>query len=272
MTESPVVVDLGRISGDFLVFGGAVSNLQALQSLLDYARSARIGPDRMIFTGDAVAYCGDPEAVVRLLDGKCHWLAGNCERQLAADADDCGCGFDEGSTCDRLAEEWFAFSRRNLSEWSRRRMDACPDVFIVETDIGRTAVIHGGLTDRSRFIWPSSGDEAFQEELEVIDDLCGHVDIVFAGHCGIAFQRQIGDRLWVNAGSIGMPPNDGRQDTRFVVVRDGRVVIVRLPYDSASAFERMEWLGVSKEYAQTLLSGIWPSQDVLPEELKLFPG
>src|SRR5262249_6191085 len=46
-----------------------------------------------------------PEETVSVLrDWGCHVIAGNCEEQLAAGGADCGCGFPEGSACDRLSK------------------------------------------------------------------------------------------------------------------------------------------------------------------------
>ncbi|WP_425070852.1 metallophosphoesterase family protein [Sagittula sp. S175] len=87
-----------------MVFGGPVSNLQAVQALRAEAAARGIPAERVVCTGDVVAYCGDPAATVaEVRDWGCHVLAGNCERQLAENAEDCGCGFDEGSTCDVLS-------------------------------------------------------------------------------------------------------------------------------------------------------------------------
>ena len=96
--------DLGVLDGDLLLFGGPYSNLQATQAVLTQANVRGIAADHVICTGDIVAYCGAPVATlaaVRAFDGVV--LAGNCEVQLAQDADDCGCGFEDGSTCDRLS-------------------------------------------------------------------------------------------------------------------------------------------------------------------------
>ncbi len=83
-----------RFDGPALVFGGPYSNLQATTAVLAEAGRLGIPPERIICTGDLVAYCGDPNATIELVRrSDIHVVMGNCDEQLARDAQDCGCGF-----------------------------------------------------------------------------------------------------------------------------------------------------------------------------------
>lgn len=63
-----------------VVFGGSYSNLEATRSLLASARRLGVGPERIVCTGDTVAYCADPVATVALLrEAGVHVVMGNCE-------------------------------------------------------------------------------------------------------------------------------------------------------------------------------------------------
>ena len=100
--------DLGELHGPVLVFGGSYSNLQATEALLAEAQRRAIAPGNLICSGDVVAYCADgPATVAAIRMSGCVVVAGNCERQLAAGAQDCGCGFEDGSACDLLSMCWF---------------------------------------------------------------------------------------------------------------------------------------------------------------------
>jgi hypothetical protein len=66
-----------------------------------------------------------------------------------------------------------------------------------------------------------------------------------------------------------MPEHDGRQETRFVMLRDGNAEIRELSYDAHAAFVAMQAVGLRQGYDRALLSGYWPSEDVLPQELRL---
>lgn len=265
-----IVTELGGISGRLLVFGGVYSNLQALGALRDWAEAAGIAPSQVICTGDVVAYGADPAACVALVrDWGVTVVAGNVERQLAAGAMDCGCGFDEGSTCDGLSAGWYAHADAGCDSVARRWMATLPDFVTFRHGDRRCAVLHGGASDIARFLWPVSPETEFAAERTVLERHCGPVDMVLAGHCGIAYARRLGGLDWVNAGAIGMPPNDGAPETRFALVdEDGSVHVERLAYDAEAAAAAMRAVGLTQGYDRALLTGFWPSEDVLPEALR----
>jgi len=263
------VRDLGELRGDVLLFGGPYSNLQASSALLAVAARLQIPPERRICTGDVVAYCADPGATLALWRGHAQIVAGNCEKQLAAAAPDCGCGFDAGSACDLLSRGWYPFADGAMDAGARAFMGSLPDVIAFGHSGRRYAVIHGGLRDVARFLWPCSPGAAFEHEISAIQALVGHVDAVIAGHSGIAFQRRIGAVDWINAGVIGMPANDGRASTAYAVLGADGVRFARLDYDAKAARAAMRVAGLVQGYEEALVSGYWPSQDVLPPELRV---
>ena len=267
--EGMKVKDLGELSGPALLFGGPYSNLQAFEALVDEATRLEIPPHRMICTGDVVAYCADAEATTQAIRALgCPVVAGNCEKQLALGADDCGCGFEGDSTCSMLSEGWYPYANAQISDESRAWMAACPDIVVFTLSGRRFAVIHGGVTDISRFIWPVTEDETLIAEFDAVEKLVGPIDGIIAGHSGIPFVREVGARVWINAGAIGMPPNDGAPEGRYVVLDDAPR-IVSLPYDFKAARAAMEGAGLTQGYHIALETGVWPSEDSLPPIMRL---
>ncbi len=257
-----------------LIFGGPYSNLQATQAMRAEAKRRGIPSEHCICTGDVVAYCGNPvETVDEIRDWGCAVLAGNCEKQLALGAQDCGCGFDAGTTCDLLSASWFSFASAALDQDARHWMNGLPDSVSFGANEGSPSgmCIHGGATDISRFLWSCSPQAEFDEELMVLAARNPRKRAprnVFAGHSGIPFVRLMRGLQWVNAGVIGMPPNDGTQTGRFVVFDQGRAEIFELDYDHSGATAAMEQAGLKQGYHLGLTSGHWPSEDVLPPELR----
>lgn len=262
--------DLGVLDGDVMLFGGPYSNLQASDALFAQAAARGIAPDHVICTGDVVAYCGAPAACVAAVRAAgCAVVAGNCEIQLAQGANDCGCGFEEGTTCDRLSVAWYRFAAAQLDAGARAWMGALPDVVTFVHQGRRFGVIHGGVTDVARFIWATDADEVFAQEWAAFEALAGPVDAVVAGHSGLAFTLETSRGLWLNAGVIGMPPHDGGRETRFAVLGGGEARIERLSYDVQGAVADMDAAGLPRDYRDALLSGCWPSEDVLPAALRV---
>ncbi len=259
------VIELGRLDGPVLLFGGPYSNAQATQAVLDKGQ----GVQALICTGDVVAYCADPMDCVEMMQGAgVHVVAGNCERQLAARADTCGCGFDTGSTCDLLSAGWYAHADARVTDAARAWMAGLPDFITFSHQGRRVGVLHGGVQDIARFVWSVSSPDTFEAEWQALEARLGHVDMVIAGHSGIPFTRETARGLWVNAGVVGMPPHDGTAQTAYVMLEEGRVVHHRLSYDAQTAQARMVAEGLTQGYHAALTSGYWPSEDVLPLVLR----
>ncbi len=261
--------DLGTLTGAVLLFGGPYSNAQALQALERRAGRLGISGTALVCTGDVVGYGADPMACigqVRAMGAVV--IAGNVERKLASGAPDCGCGFAPGSACDLLSDGWYRYAGRQVDSDTRDWMENLPDMAVFAHEGRRFAVVHGGLTDIARFLWPSSPDHAFRQEITAIEAVAGPVDGVVAGHCGLAFERVVGGVHWINAGVIGLPPHDGRSLTRYAVLTGDGVRFHRLDYDVGAAQAAMRAAGLTQGYDTALTSGFWPSQDVLPEAMR----
>ena len=258
------MVDLGNFDAPLLIFGGPYGNLEATEALLAEAARRGIPSSRIICTGDLVAYCADPQATVDLVrSAEIAVVRGNCEDSIGNDQDDCGCGFDEGTACDLLSLQWFAYARENVDESAKAWMRDLPDRITFEMADRRIAVVHGAASSINEFVFASSPDLIFEREI----DLAG-ADAVIGGHCGLPFFRSVGRRLWLNAGAIGMPANDGTPRGWFTVLSSREngfdIEIAPLAYDHAAAAEKLRVRGLAGGYADALETGLWPSQDVLP--------
>ena len=264
------VRDLGRIEGPVLVFGGVYSNAQALEALMRVARDdLGLPSERMICTGDIAGYCaGAFDCVDRVMRAGLAVVAGNVERQLGSGADDCGCGFAAGTTCDLLSGAWYAHAASEVSETQRAWMRDLPDVVTFHHEGARHAVLHGGASDIARFVWPDAPGDIFDAEWRMLEAAIGPVDRVIAGHCGLAFRRETARGPWINAGAIGLPPHDGAPETRFCVLQGGQATFHRLAYDHDAAARAMVASGLTQGYHAALSSGYWPSEDVLPPSLR----
>lgn len=262
------VEDIGALYGDVLLFGGPYSNYQAYIALLACAEAHGIPRAQRICTGDVVGYCADGTLIYE--EGRpYHAILGNVEVQLRDGAQDCGCGFDEGTACDLASGVWFAYAAAQFNVWPHvAPFSGTPDMLIFRHGGKQYAVIHGGLTDKSRFIWPDSDAAVFAEEIAEIVHITGRLDGVIAGHSGIPFERVIDGVHWINAGVIGMPPHDGRPETRYAVLSKDGVRFHSLSYDHEAAAQAMEQAGLTQGYEHALRSGLWPSEDVLPPSMR----
>ena len=246
-----------------LVFGGPYSNLRATAALIAEADRLGISAQRVICTGDVAAYCAEPEETARAIAAwGCHVIPGNCEQQLAEGAADCACNFTAGSTCDLLAKGWYPYANARLSPPMRAWMGGLPPTLRFNFGGLTFGVVHGGFAQVNRWVFASDQD-ALAEEVGRAD-----ADVVIAGHAGVPFVKRVGSATWFNPGVIGMPANDGTREVWYglVSIAQGAVVLStrRLAYDYAAAAAAMRRSGHANGYARTLITGLWPSLDILP--------
>jgi predicted phosphodiesterase len=252
------------LDGPVLFFGGCYSNLEATVALRHEAARLGIGPGNIVCTGDVVAYCADPAATVAAVrDRGVHVVMGNCEESLGWSKEDCGCGFDEGSACERLSIDWYAFANRELGEDDRSWMRSLPRRLDVTIAGRRLAVIHGSVDSINSFVFASTPWEDKERQIE--QSGCHGV---VGGHCGIPFSHAADGLFWHNSGALGMPANDGTSRVWYsLFVPSGRDIDVRsmsLQYDAGSAARKMRERGLPAGYTEALETGLWPSCDVLP--------
>lgn len=255
--------------GPLLVFGGPYSNLRATDALIAQAQRLGIPPDRVLCTGDVVAYCAEPEETARRIAAwGCHVIQGNCEQQIAAGAEDCACNFADGSACAVLAKGWYPFANARVSADMRAWMAGLPQTLNFRLAGTTFRVVHGGFAKVNRWVFGS--DQA------VLAEECGLAgsDVVIAGHAGLPFVAHVAKNTserttWFNPGVVGMPANDGTADVWYGLITPMAAGISlsthRLAYDHAGASAAMRRFGYANGYARALVTGLWPSLDILPE-------
>lgn len=230
------VRDFGHFDAPLVLFGGAQSNLRALEAL------ARIVGDGVaISTGGLIgAGAETDETVAKARALGWHWVAGAGDKE--------GIG-----ALKRADREWLA---------------GLPDMGTFVQNGRRYAVLNSTATSLSRGIWPITSEADIAQEIARVEAQIGTLDGLVAGHSGVAFHRQIGSHQWISPGAIGVPPNDGRPETRYAALIDGDVVIHRLSYDYEAAAAAIDTAGGKGNFAAVLRTGLWASEDTLPFEMR----
>jgi len=261
------ILDVKRL----FVFGGAYGNFEATKAILDEAEQRGFSKEEILFTGDSIAYCANPEETTCLIKSSgIHTLEGNCEEAIANGAENCGCGFEEGTECDLLSDQWYRYCQKHVSAESRIWMAALSHH--LEVRIGELTFLatHATPTSNNQFVFPSSLSH------EVIEGFTDKYDGFITGHSGIPFIEKIGKKLWINSGAAGMPANDGTPRIWFATIeaeQDSLIIQTHaLNYDHPSAAQAMKNAGLENGYMDCLTTGIWPSHDVLPELEKSETG
>lgn len=265
-------LDIGAFDQPVLICGGAYGNLEALEALERWAQLHGFAHENIIHTGDAAAYCADPHLASSFIR-KRGWpsIKGNVEEQLAVGADDCACGFEEGSVCNAMSAKWFAYADASISCEDRAWMAAVPSLRRFTLNGRRFLVVHGSVEKTNCFMFESLDEAVFAEQIALAD-----CDAVIAGHTGIPFTRMIGGRVWHNSGALGMPANDATPRVWFsTLTPEGdaiRFAHHALVYDHQSAADKLRDADLPSGYADGLETGLWPSLDILPPAEKAMTG
>lgn len=254
-----------------LLFGGPYSNYAATAAMQRRAEALGIPPERIVCSGDVVAYCGEPcETLDLIRDWGIHLVMGNCEESLAFGEADCGCGFDPGSACSLLAVAWYAYANRRVTADQRRWMRELPRSIDFSLSDTRCRIVHGSLCSINEFVFASSDQAARLEQIRA-----AAIDVVIGGHAGIPFGQRLQERYWLNTGVIGMPANDGGNHGWYLVLEArGQGLEAswhQLDYDFATSSASTVAAGMGA-YGQALVDGLWPSVDILPAAERLQTG
>jgi len=257
---------IADIRGPVLVFGGVYSNLQALEAIYKKAKELNIVANHIICTGDIVAYCAQPvECINFIKDWGIHCIAGNVEINLYQGDDDCGCNFSDGGRCDVFSRQWFPYLKSKITADDLIWMENLPHYLAFNYAGKKVFVLHGAYPNTSEFIFKSSPWEVKQNIFEATN-----ADVIIAGHCGIPFYDAQHDKLWLNAGVIGMPANDGTPKVWYALLDDENeklsFKICELDYDFETAAQMMEGKPLPQTYKETLKTGIWDNCEILPEK------
>ncbi|MFT5400342.1 MAG: putative phosphodiesterase [Gammaproteobacteria bacterium] len=257
-------MNIGKINDRMLVFGGPYSNLAATRAMRDVAESLNIAPDRIICTGDVVAYCAEPAQTVELIrDWGIHVVMGNCEESLGFEEADCGCGFAADSSCSILSITWYQYATARIDAAQRQWMRDLPRTLEFEMLEKRFKVIHGSVESINQFVFPSTDASLKQQQLDLAT-----VEVLIGGHSGIPFGQALDGRYWLNAGVVGMPANDASSSGWYMLLEPVDALLKvswhRLEYDFECSHLSTIKAGM-REYGQALKDGLWPSMDSLPK-------
>lgn len=182
------------------------SNLYALQAVLKDIEQKNI--DKIVCTGDLVGYHTHPDEVVNLIREKnIDTVMGNHDLKTVTGKIKSTEGL-EGKDLEKVLISNYAVEK--TSDEVKEFLKSLPEFLILEIEGKKIRFVHGSPRSITEYLKENS-----VEAEEVMSDLSE--DILVCGHSHVAYSKYYGDKLLINAGSIGKPKK-GIPDSEYVII------------------------------------------------------
>jgi len=223
------------------------SNLQALESAMEYIRSLRV--DALYCLGDIVGYGANPNECVEIVRKEATFVVRGNHDQAMFDLSI----LESFSKLGREATDW---TRQELSIENQEYLASLP----LRLEVGRCTLAHASPSMPERWEYILSLDAAERQFESFTTPIC------FIGHthspmvCGEdleTFEFRKGQRFLINVGSVGQPRDHNPQlsfgflDTNMWEYRN-----YRLDYDIEKASKAIRTAGLPKFFGKRIYQGV----------------
>ena len=244
---------MGRV---YAVLGDIHANIDALNSVLDDARAQ--GVTHFVCVGDVVGYNAAPAACIRAVRDElgCPCVRGNHDHYVS----------DPGTN---LAD--FHPSAAQVVEWTRSQLAADDVQWLHDLPLQKPVMgfmlVHATLDKPDHWGYVFENQQAEANFSYQYTPLCfhghTHVPIIYSNEPGGVvhyqprdFTLELGQRLFINVGSVGQP-RDGDPRASYVVydMAARQVRFRRVAYDVQAAMARNRLAGLPEKCASRLEIG-----------------
>ncbi|MBS5953519.1 MAG: metallophosphoesterase family protein [Paraclostridium bifermentans] len=213
------------------------SNIYALDAVLADIETKDV--DMTVCTGDLVGYGTKPNEVIETLKkNKILTIMGNYDDAIGNLKIVCGCDYPDPKDAEKAGLSMHFTGQATKAE-NKEYLRNLPKELIFNFDKKTIRFVHGS----TRLI-----NEYLKENSKEADDVMSELveDILVCGHTHIPYAKYYGEKLLVNAGSIGKPKT-GNPNANYVIINiknedeiaktpsSVEVEIIEVEYD----FERM---------------------------------
>jgi putative phosphoesterase len=233
------------------VFGDIHGNIEALKTAYDEA--VKSGAKKIYHLGDLGGYAPFVNEVVAFLtehgiDG----VQGNYDEAVANDREHCGCKAEEPLQ-EEMAHRSFAWTKSHVSPESKAYMKSLPTEikFTVE---GKKVWLFHATPKKNNLYWFEDRPEKFFQEMAGKSD----ADIMIYGHIHKPYRKDMGGKVFINAGSVGKPKDgDPRACVAMIDItaQDVKVAFMRVPYDVEKTAQAIVSSGLPGYFAEKLKEG-----------------
>ena len=218
------------------------SNVYALDEVLADIQKRNV--DMTVCTGDLVGYATTPNEVIETIKKeKILTIMGNYDEAIGNFKIICGCDYPDPKDAEKAGLSMH-FTAQNTSDENKAYLRNLPKDATLTFNNKTIRFVHGSTRIINEYLKENSiqADEVMQE----LND-----DILVCGHTHIPYAKYYGEKLLINAGSVGKPKT-GSPDANYVIIdidngdeiakKDSsvEVEIIEVPYDFEKIAKEIE--------------------------------
>ncbi len=229
------------------------SNIYALETVLKDIDTRNI--DLIACTGDLVGYGTRPNEVIQAIrKNRVLTIMGNYDEAIGNFKIVCGCDYPDPKDAEKASLS-MQFTGGETTEENKAYLRSLPKEAVITVGDKKIRFVHGSTRLINEYLKENS-----TQANEVMNELTE--DILVCGHTHIPYFKEYGDKLLVNAGSIGKPKTN-KPDSNYVIIdiqseKDTKVniEIVEVAYDFEKAATEIEENNIlPNDFARLLREG-----------------
>ncbi len=172
------------------------SNIYALEEVLKDVKQRNV--DLVVCTGDLVGYGTRPNEVINLIrENKILTIMGNYDDAIGNYKIVCGCDYPDPKDAEKAGLS-MSFTANETTDYNKEFLRNLLEEVVIKVGNKTIRFVHGSTRLINEYLKEDS-----KEAKEVMKDL--KEDILVCGHTHIPYIKKYGEKLLVNAGSVGKP-------------------------------------------------------------------
>lgn len=240
-------VSAGRLSpSKVAVIADIHSNRDALEAVLNDIQSRGKDILKILCAGDTIGYGAEPN--------ECCWMVQKLNIPVVQGNHDLNVRLKEPGKFNSHAQAALAWTEGKITQKNRNWLLKLPMVH-KEKVKGRTIYMVHGSPEDPHYDYTTEHDPPKYAKKQWFGQTGS--DIILVGHTHRPFSMRIGEKLIVNAGSVGQPRDgDPRASYALVDLETMRASIIRVPYNIDGAAEKIRKTILPGQLADRLYDGI----------------
>ncbi len=233
------------------ILGDIHGNIEALKVAYDAGKSKNV--EKIYHLGDLGGYAPFVNEVVTfLIEHQIEGVQGNYDDAVANDREHCGCKYEDPVQVE-MAEQSFEWTKKHVTQASKDYMKALPFKVDFSVHNRRVKIFHATPVKNNLYWYENRPDKFFLDMASRAE-----ADIYIYGHTHIPYRKDLDNKIFINAGSVGKPKDgDARTCVTLVDILPAgvKVEFPRIPYNIEKVASAIIESGLPRYFAEKLLSG-----------------